>query len=95
VHRPRRLEGPIAVAEQHRGAVVAGIGEREILHEVAIEVAHRDGCRTMSRRVIFVSHETDRLRRHGRGAYLEEHERGKKTRYPREVLGHGDNSLLS
>ena len=52
VDRSCRLEGAVAVAEQHRGGVVAGIRQREILHEVAIEVARRHGCRTVSRRVV-------------------------------------------
>ena len=50
---PRRLEGPVAVAEQHRdgggheggGGVVVGVavvGNHEIHSAVAIEVAHRD-----------------------------------------------------
>ena len=94
VHRSRGLEGSVAVADQHRGGVVAGIREREILHEVAVEIARRDRRRTMSGRVVPVGREVNRLRRHGRGKHLEQQERGNTQRYPRACLGHGDLPLV-
>ena len=39
----RRLEGPIAAAQQHGDGVVTVVGERQVLHPIAIEVAHGDG----------------------------------------------------
>ena len=94
VHRFRGLERSVAVANQHRGGVVAGIREREILHEVAVEIARRDRRRTMSGRVVPVGREVNRLRRHGRGKHLEQQERGNTQRYPRACLGHGDHPLV-
>ena len=37
-----RLEGPIAVAYQHRHGSVPGVRDRQILHSIAVEVAHGD-----------------------------------------------------
>ena len=89
IHRSRRLEGAVAVAEQHRGAVVAGIRDREIRHEIAIEVAHRDGGRTMPRRVVFVGRKLQRLRRQGARKRRNGQGRGNEQRWPGCVCGHG------
>ena len=46
-----RPEGAIAVAQQHRDAAVrvgveSSVGHREVLHSIAIEVAHGDEQRS-------------------------------------------------
>ena len=68
----RRLEGPIAVAQQ-QGDRAAGVsipvGDRQILHAIAIEVGHRRGYGTKA-------HTEDQWRPEGSIAVAQQHRDG-------------------
>src|SRR5205823_2207509 len=44
------MEGPVAIAEQHRNGEVKVVSYRQVLYPVAIEVPHRDVYRTGTNR---------------------------------------------
>ena len=63
---PRRLEGPVAVAEQHRDGVGPSVADRQIELAIAVEITERNGLRIETNPV-------ERRRREGPVAVAQQH----------------------